>query len=260
MSRRLPTSVFSRSASSSIVSQQLLGGIRRPSGPRRQQLRGRGTRIEASGVLRSWLTAASKAVRSSFAFASADRGGGLGLQPTSLERAGGRAGWRSRAEHSWSWAPRTSSSRQTARSRSARRSQRLLSGVRIRGCPGADRAGDGFDPPAVALRNEHSDAVGAGSSRRAPRPGSAAGPDPAGRCPPSTPTRSAAAHAPMASSRRRAARSTSVLMTPATTRKVTSASKSWELEIVNVWMGGAKYQFSNRNPPIDATVPGRRRR
>ena len=45
-------------------------------------------------------------------------------------------------------------------------------------------------------------------------------------------------------------------MTPATTRKLTSASTSREFEIVNVWMGGAKYQLSNRKPPTSATAPG----
>ena len=105
MSSRFPTSVVSRSVSSSIVAQELLG-LRLASTRRRP-----GSRlvtealIDASGVRRSCDTACSSAVRSSFA--SAERGGltGLGPEPAASRRPP-RAGRRTRCSTRWSSALR----------------------------------------------------------------------------------------------------------------------------------------------------------
>src|SRR5688572_25988423 len=76
---------------------------------------------------------------------------------------------------------------------------------------------------------------------------------------------SASARARVASAERRAAVATTVLTIAATTTKITSASRFSASSIVQVWVGGVKYQFASRNaattvaiavnaPPITATT------
>ena len=75
--------------------------------------------------------------------------------------------------------------------------------------------------------------------------------------PPRAASVSASARARCASAVRRPRDRRSAPTTPATTRKMTSASMFSALSIVNVWSGGVKYQLTSAKP---STAPPRRER
>ena len=233
MSSRLPTSALRRSDSSSIVTRNSCraSGVHSTSSWRRLVT---DALIPESGVRRSCETAERIAVRS---VAGGGEGAGLGcLRLELLERDRGRDLARERLQDP------------IVRARFDR----------------TPREGEDMDvveldlPSRRALRHGRSDAVverpaGVGSvehgARRRAR-GSGAEPSRStgtGAAPARPASASASARARAPSAARRAASETKVLMTAATARKTESARRFSPCSMVNVWIGGVKYQLTSRN-------------
>ena len=244
MSSRLPTSALSRSASSSMVASSSLvaaSGSKATSSASRLVAQ---ALIEASGVRRSWLTAASRALRSSLALGDGPRSGRLAVQPAAVRAtATGRRSALSRCRSSAPGAPPRSTSwrRPTGRRRAWRR--RVSRRPRCRPRPrGVQPPPPG--PPASVRRTT------AAPSR--PKPSTMSSSRRRQRVVLAEQTRGHAGQRlrpRLGPGRRRcarrAARSTRALMTPATTRKTTSA-RGRAVADVKVWIGGVKNQLSKQ--------------
>jgi hypothetical protein len=246
MSRRFSTRLLSRSASSSMVCKQ----DRVSSGPKVSWSERRlddAALIEASGVRRSWLTAASRADRSWLARARESASAASACR-RSLSRA--VASWAAKADR----ISRSSAVRPgPRRARTSRRSAagpgwrgRAFRGVARRWPPGPGRHRSPLGGRGRSARGRSGVGPEHGGRRRAGRPPPAppagrAGGCPRGHHPPGHPGQHLGVGSGLdGRGRRRADRSTSTLTTPAVTRNMTRARMSRVSAMVKVWMGGAK--------------------
>ena len=246
MSSRFPTRLLSRSASTSIVSRRAraCSSVNETSAESRLDDE---ALIDASGVRRSWLTAASSAVRSS-----------LPCMRASAAAASACSRRVSRATASWA-AKAPSTSRSAPSEVGARDAQldtlREREGERLRARGRRAHRPRRGPPGRGRLRT-----TAAWSSRnRATRLASSSGiGSPLRSSDPAMPARaSASPRARVASAARRAATSTSVLTTPATSRNAATAARSRSLRIVNVWMRlGEEPVERSPNPATAAKAAG----